>query len=315
MTPYVPALRWLIKDTFRQSLAGYSFWLMLGISGLSILFCLSIGIEQKSPLMEEGDIEISTQLGEVTLGFGAFRAPLFRDGSQAVHFLQVLMGKWLAGTVGILLSLIWTAGFVPAFLEPSNASVLLAKPTPRWIMLLGKYLGVLTFVAFQFGVFVLGTWIALGLKTDAWHGGYLLCFPIMLLHFVAIFSISVLIAVCTRSTVACVFGSILFWLLSYAANFGRHAFHSWSASGPSGTSGTPVPWLVEAGYWFLPKPADFGILLDRALRAKDHFISAAEFDKVQELGLFHPALSVLSGVAFAVLTFVIAARQFRKTNY
>src|SRR5580704_8787430 len=44
---------------------------------------------------------------------------------------------------GLLLALLWTAGFLPTFLEPAHASILLAKPTPRWQLLVGKFVGVL----------------------------------------------------------------------------------------------------------------------------------------------------------------------------
>ena len=75
-----------------------------------------------------------------------FPFPVSRERSDAVHFLELLLAGGIAGTLGLLLALVWTAGFVPTFLEPSAASVLLAKPVARWQLLLGKYLGVLTFV-------------------------------------------------------------------------------------------------------------------------------------------------------------------------
>ena len=38
-TPLV--IRWLVWDTFRQSLASRIFWVMLFVSALAVLFCLS----------------------------------------------------------------------------------------------------------------------------------------------------------------------------------------------------------------------------------------------------------------------------------
>ena len=37
----------------------------------------------------------------------------------------------VADTAGVLLALLWTAGFLPTFLEPAAVTVLLAKPAPR----------------------------------------------------------------------------------------------------------------------------------------------------------------------------------------
>src|SRR5262249_42993363 len=50
--------RWLIRDTFRQALAGRLFWLMLGASGVCHPFCLSLSIEGGQPLLRPGDIEL-----------------------------------------------------------------------------------------------------------------------------------------------------------------------------------------------------------------------------------------------------------------
>ena len=44
-------LRWLIRDTFRQSLASRIFWLMLAISAVCILFCFSVSIEGGASLV------------------------------------------------------------------------------------------------------------------------------------------------------------------------------------------------------------------------------------------------------------------------
>ena len=78
----------------------------------------------------------------------------------------------------------------------------------------------LTFVGFQVVLFVVLTWLALGLRTDVWDMTYWWCIPLLLLQFAVFYSFSVLLAVITRSTVACVFGSVLFWLLAWGINYG-----------------------------------------------------------------------------------------------
>jgi len=229
-------MRWLIWDTFRQALASRTFWLMLIVSGLCILLCLSVSVEGGETLRQPGGIELSkageplqapTNLGVLKLGFGAIRLDLPRDASgepraAAIHFLQTLLALWVAGTIGILAAVIWTAGFMPAFLEPAAAPVLLTKPVPRWMLVAGKFLGVLVFVAFQTIVFFGGTWMALGFRTGVWGISYMLCIPLLLIHFTIIYGFSALLAVSTRSTVTCIFGSILFWFACYAMNYGRH---------------------------------------------------------------------------------------------
>jgi hypothetical protein len=310
------AWRWLAYDTFRQSLSGRLFWLMLGITGVVIVFCLSVGIEGGEPLHAPEDFELSRPHGQLTLGFGAFRGPLFRDGEAAVRFLQLVLGQWVAGAGGVLLALIFTAGFVPAFLDPRSSAVLLAKPVPRWSLLVGKYAGVLAFVGFQGAVFVGGTWLALGLRTGCFPAGYLLCLPLLLAHFAAVYAGSVLLGVCTRSTVASVFGAVVLWLLCWGMNYGRHMAVALPVLEP-GLAPFPAGFLslVEAGYWLLPKPADVGIMLQVVVLGPDQACPVAPFEAVRQLGAFHPLLSLQTSLASAAGLLFAAARQLATLDY
>jgi hypothetical protein len=325
------AIRWLVRDTFRQARASGIFWLMLAVSALCIVFCLSVGV--RGPLsLKHGDepldflpandpqadpakaaasgVDIAG--AELTLAFGAVRVPLARDAADGVRYIQLVLAAGVADALGVLLALVWTAGFLPTFLEPSAASVLLAKPVPRWSLLAGKYIGVLAFVGFQALVFVGGTWAALGLRTGLWEMAYLWCVPLLLLHFAIFFSVSALLAVCTRSTVACVIGSLFFWGLCWGMNYGRHI-----VMGLPDVQQLPgsLAWLVEAGYWVLPKPADLGVLLFDALDAGHLFGKGLALQNVQARGQFHPGLSVLSSLAFTAVMLYVAGRQFLTTDY
>ena len=116
--------------------------------------------------------------------------------------------------------------------------------------------------------FVGGTWTAIGLRTGFWDPTYLLCIPLLLLHFSIFFGFSVLLAVCTRNAVVCVFGSILFWCVAWSMNFGRHAVHDLDRPGFRERSARRIlSGLIDFGYWVLPKPADLGMLLFDSLGA------------------------------------------------
>jgi ABC-type transport system involved in multi-copper enzyme maturation permease subunit len=358
------AIRWLIRDTFRQSLASGIFWLMLAVSGICAAVCLTVGITGDVPfaqdesgpadLLRPQDIEASARAlfaantftsfttpigwqlpvplrvyqenrlavarkssidliqGQVTLMFGAVRIPLTRDRQHAVHFIESYLAGWIADAAGLLLALVWTAGFLPSFLEPSAASVLLAKPIPRWSLLAGKYIGVLCFVAFQAIVFVGATWFALALRTGVWDTTYFLCVPVLLFHFAIFFSFSTLLAVMTRSTVACVFGSLLFWVVCWGMNYGRHmALLTLSGSEAGGSFlGT-----LELGYWILPKPADIGLLLMEAIQAGNDFSKLLDLPGLIAKDAWHPGLSLLSSLLFAVVMLALAAYEFVTQDY
>jgi predicted membrane protein len=134
----------------------------------------------------------------------------------------------------------------------------------------------------------------------------------LLLHFAIFFSFSALVAVCTRSTVACVIGSLLFWALCWGMNYGRHL-----VMGVPDVQQLPgsLAWLLEGGYWVLPKPADLGVLLFDALGAGHHFGKGLALQNVQARGDFHPEWSILSSLAFTAAMLYVAGRQFVTTDY
>ncbi|VTR97422.1 ABC transporter permease [Tuwongella immobilis] len=264
------------------------------------------------PQRLENRYGVVTVRGRMTIGFGLLEVPLSRDRAHTVQTIQLVLAGAIADGAGLLLALVWTAGFLPSFLEASAASVLLAKPMPRWGLLLGKYVGVMVFVAGQATLFVAGTWLAMGIRTGVWDAHYLLTIPLLLIHFGIFFSFSMVVAVCTRSTIASVIGSILFWLLCWGLNFGRHAF---LVTPELSQAGGLTGWIVEISYWVTPKPADLGLILFDVLRAEDYFGRIVDIQKLEAAGGVMPTMSVLSSLAATMGILILAAVQFRKTDY
>src|SRR5262249_55399906 len=160
---FIYALRWLVRDTFRQALSSGIVWLMLTVTVVCVLLCLSMSVEggktagtrdapyewvlpahdpeAKKIQRYPTDVEVYPE-GVLSIGFGAFRIKFNRFDREIIRFVQLLLAGGVADTFGVLLTLIWTAGFLPTFLDPSVSSVLLSKPLPRWGLLVGKYIGV-----------------------------------------------------------------------------------------------------------------------------------------------------------------------------
>jgi hypothetical protein len=322
-------LRWLINDTFRQSLAGRVFWIMLGVSGLVIVFCLGISVEGGTIIEEKKIIDPITNQelsgrpavpGKMRLLFGAKEVEMHRGGAEEVRLIHIILATWVAGTVGLLLTLVWTASFVPDFLQPTSAVVLLAKPAPRWLFLLGKYLGVVLIVAFQGFIFFFGTWAALGLKTNIWNNSYLAGWPMLVLQFAVFFSFSILIAATWRSTMACILGVLLFWAISFGVNYGRYmALALPRLAGEQARPLSPVTmWLVEAGYWTFPKPADYMIILEDFIQAASDKVSLSDLPEIRdarERGDFQPFAALASSALFALVMLVLAGRQLNDVEY
>jgi ABC-type transport system involved in multi-copper enzyme maturation permease subunit len=299
-----------VLDTFRQSLASRLFWLLLGLSGLCIALCLTVRIEGATAARPPGEIELFGRdrkpftgrnggEGYLSVAFGAVRVAIPRDEAAAVGFLHSLIAQ-APVMIGTLLLVVWTSGFLPDFLEQGSAAVILAKPVPRWALLAGKFLGVLLFVTFQVGLFVGGTWLALALGTGVWRPAPLLGVPLLVLLFAVLYSFSSLLAVCTRSTIACIFGTLLFWLVCARVNHAHYAEQSVA---------------LDAAYWVLPKPADCAALLHELLQSKQHFAVSPTLARAVEERAIVPELSVLTSILSAAGLLALAGWRLGRQDY
>jgi ABC-type transport system involved in multi-copper enzyme maturation permease subunit len=319
---------WMVRDTFRQSLATRLFWVMFGLTALCVVFCFGVSvsgddnrprhpdeIRDRMPRSEATPEVIAEGIpisgGEMSLGFGLYKFEIGKNRTDAVRMVQLWLAGVLADTGGVLLALLWTAGFLPTFLEPQAVTVLLAKPAPRWSLLLGKYLGVIGFVAVQAVLFVAGTWVGLGVGTGVWDGTYWFAVPLLVVNFAVFYAFSALLAVCTRSTVVSVFGTLLFWLLCWGMNFTHHRIVGFSPAELTPTAAL----LLDAGYWVLPKPLDLSGIFFDAVRAESFSAEVPELRAVKEKGAFYPGAAVLTSLLFAVGVLGLAAYEFRHTDY
>jgi hypothetical protein len=322
----VRLIGWVVYTTFREALASRLFAVTALVTGVCIVFCLSMRVQGEAPLpVAPGEMQMRLPLeeaqrlgsrqtegmdvafSEVSFLFGAVRVPYRHYPEDAVLFVQMLLGSFLADIAGVLLALIWTAGFLTSFLEPGRCSLLLAKPVPRWGLLTGQYLGILVFVGLQTALFIAGTWLALGLATGQWPVLYLLCIPILLLHYGIFFAVSAWLAVRTRSSMVCLVGSIAFWVLCWNLNHGWH-------TAQTDTPGVG-PWWLGTAYWMLPKPADLNWLLLEVLHG-DHFLGRLlGYASLGTDGGLRLAGSIATSMLFAVGMLILAVRRFARTDY
>ncbi len=338
----------LIQDTFRQARVSGISWLMLALTSICVLVCLSVSVTGDVSLHENDEPDyflpphsglaattpppvnrqpalsrsagpeealrdgVKTIGGRMTIAFGAVSIPVSRDRRGAVHFLELVLAGGIAGTLGLLLALVWTAGFVPSFLEPAAASVMLAKPVGRSQLLLGKYLGVLVFVAFQVMLFVVLTWLALGMRTRVWDTAYFWCIPLLLIQFAIFYSFSVLVAVITRGTAACVLGAVLFWLLAWGINYAKVTARA--APDPQAVSAASLV-LADAAYWISPKPIDAGLILFNSLGAQRDFEKPDVFKLVESDHGFSWRKSVLSSILITIVLLALSVHEFKAIDY
>lgn len=329
----IRTVRWMVRDTIRQAVATKLFWVMLAAVAVAVGVCASVGVTGDAP-RHGPDVPVPAVLpaaeaeklgrekveadgvrvvgtARVSLGFGAVSAPLGRDREDAVRTIMLYLVAVVADTAGVLLALLWTAGFLPTFLEPQAATVLLAKPAPRWAVLLGKYLGVVLFVGLFAALFIGGTWTALGVRTGVWVGVYWLAVPLLMLNFATFYAVSAFLAVWTRSTVASAFGVLLFWLVCWATDFTHLRLAAFPPEGMSPFA----RFMLDAAYWVLPKPLALGGVFYDAVGAEGFVAPLEELKIVQQAGRSYPAVAVLTCVAFAAATLGLAAYEFETQDY
>jgi ABC-type transport system involved in multi-copper enzyme maturation permease subunit len=323
-------LRGMIRDTFRQSLASKVFGGLLAITLLATLVCLSIEVHgdvprpgpndgvpaflprSEVPKLGEDRVRqdgIRVVSGEVSLGFGLITVPLGRHRDDAVRLIQLLLAGGVADTLGILLAILWTAGFLPSFLEPQSATVMLAKPVPRWLLLLGKYLGVVFFVAIQATLFIALTWTALGLRTGVWNVHYWLAVPLLTLNFAILYAVSVFLGVATRNTITTLFGTLVVWLIAWTMNFAYLRTHAVP------TNPASAPPAIAAAYWVLPKPVNLGALFYEGLQAEGLTLKVPELEAAQTRGVASAEWSIITSMLFAMVMLAAAAYEFHHTDY
>jgi hypothetical protein len=98
-------------------------------------------------------------------------------------------------------------------------------------------------------------------------------------------------------------------------NYGRHAVATVEKLAPEMGLSSVLGWLADAGYWILPKPADFSLLLFEALDADRHFHQLFDLGTLRSAGFFSIELSVLTSLAFTAYLLFASARQFARADY
>jgi ABC-type transport system involved in multi-copper enzyme maturation permease subunit len=158
---------------------------------------------------------------EPALFFGAL--PLsFLQGTLAgqVEFItNYLIGTFGAGVM-MLLSTIITAFFIPNMLRKGTVDMLLAKPIHRTILLIYKFTGGLTFMFLNTLVIMGGIWLVLGIRTNLWMPGLLVCVLIFTFQFAFFYSVSTLMSVLTRSPIVAILATVAVWGLLFVIGLG-----------------------------------------------------------------------------------------------
>src|SRR5262249_34411020 len=124
---------------------------------------------------------------------GGFSAPL----AYQIYVLAAFVLK-PGAFIALLTGVVITSFFIPNMLRKGTVDFLLVKPIHRWVLLLYKYIGGLTFIFLCTAYTIGGIWLVLGIRTGLWANGSLLWILTLPFFFAILYAISSFIAVLTR---------------------------------------------------------------------------------------------------------------------
>jgi len=304
----------LVRDSFRESLDRKIFWVMLFVSLVvaGAMFCISFEPHEISVLF--GTWVIKTDV--LTVG------DRLRKDFIALIVVDGIMDTML-GWVGVILSLIATAGFFPSLMRRGTVDVMLSKPIARWQLFLGKYFGSMAFVAVHATIFVVLTFLVCGIRWGVWLPGYLLSIPLIVILFSYLYCISVLVAIPTRSSVAAVLVTLGAWVCFAGIQVTDDQF----ASSPSWQQYRSAYAVSRVARWIVPKTSDITLKAKQWARAasSSDLIVQQDFDsdgsvdramKIERRRMAIPAVYTIgSSLVFETVVVLIAIRLFSRRDY
>jgi hypothetical protein len=203
----------LLLDSYRELNSKKLFWVALALSAVVVILFGSLGLD-----------------GQTITFFGwhtPWHDPMLAFVSLATFYKQrfVTLGVqlWLSSLASIL-ALVSTAGIFPDLIAGGSIDLYLCKPISRLGLFTVKFCGGLLFVTLQVSVFCIASFILLGVRGKTWEPGIFITIPLVVLMFSYLFAVCVLLGVLTRSTIASLMLTILFWGIIFIMQVSEQGF-------------------------------------------------------------------------------------------
>lgn len=197
----------IFVDAYRELNSKRLFWITLALSGLVVLVYAAIGIDERSPTF------LWFHLRFIPITSEQFPPALLYKSL----FLQLGLGLWLTW-IATVLALVSTAPIFPDMVAGGAIETVLSKPIGRARLFLTKYAAGLLFVALQVTVFTGACFLVIGIRGGAWEPGLFLAVPIVVVFFSYLFAVCAVLGLLTRSTIASLLLTILFWFFLFLLN-------------------------------------------------------------------------------------------------
>lgn len=197
----------LLVDAYRELNTKKLFWITMALSGLVVAAFALIGNNAEGLTIAGYTIEIPF----------LSTAVIPTETLYKLTFTNLGIGIWLTW-IATVLALVSTASIFPDFIAGGAIETTLSKPISRGRLFLTKYVTGLLFVGMQVTVFATASFLVIGIRGRAWEPAIFLAIPVVLAFFSYLFSVLALLGILTRSTIASLLLTLLFWFFLFCLN-------------------------------------------------------------------------------------------------
>ena len=196
----------LIVDAYREVNSKKLFWITMILSLLVVVAFAFVGINDRGVKVFAWDFP------------GVWNTSLIPADQFYKFIFTTIAIPWWLGFLATILALVSVCSTFPDLLSGGSIDLYLAKPLSRLRLLLTKYVLGLTFAAMQVSAFTIASFIVIGIRGGSWEWKIFLAIPLVTLFFSYLFCVCVLVGIVTRSTIASLLITLLFWAFVFALN-------------------------------------------------------------------------------------------------
>jgi ABC-type transport system involved in multi-copper enzyme maturation permease subunit len=214
-----PQVGALVRDAVYQVLDNWVFRILACLTLLPILLTFLVGFREEGIVLLFGFK--SWSYAEVFDFFGGsdVGATLQDAQGMVIEIILTLVFDYLAGAIGVLFCIAAAAFFVPRLIEKGAADILFHKPLSRLTFYLSRFLAGLIFIGLVSALLVCGMYVGILMVSGYNDPGILFAGVSLTYLFGLVYSVCMLIGILTRSTVASILLTVLFF-------FGNGCVHS-----------------------------------------------------------------------------------------
>src|SRR2546430_7864609 len=181
----------IIEATVREGIARKTILGMFIISTVCIIIALL--------LFQMDSVQhglLSPPKGEIRTGPG--QSPQ----SMQLMGITVLDTVWTGISMTLLLISVFigvfvTAGFITSLMEKGSIDLLLSKPVPRWLYIVGRYCGAVLIIFAEIAYLIFGLWLVGGISLGLWGESFFLRSFFITVAFSGVFALVTFFAVLT----------------------------------------------------------------------------------------------------------------------